>query len=151
MKDAQDLYFKRYAWPKPLNPSFIPPHDLEMVVVIPSFKEPEVNQAVNSILSCQSNKRIIILVIINEPENASPEIIAANNKSEDSLEQSDHNSNIQLICNRIILPEKKAGVGLARKVGLDEAAMWFEKIKKDGILICFDADCVCESNYLDSI
>ena len=49
------------------------------------------------------------------------------------------------------LPAKKAGVGLARKIGMDEAARWFNAISKNGIITCFDADSTCERNFLQEI
>jgi hypothetical protein len=50
------------------------------------------------------------------------------------------------------LPEKSGGVGLARKLGMDAAISIFnygDKSKK--LLICLDADCVVEKNYLTEI
>lgn len=51
------------------------------------------------------------------------------------------------------LPAKHAGVGLARKIGMDEAARRFDDIGRsaEGIIICYDADCCCARNYLCSI
>ena len=50
------------------------------------------------------------------------------------------------------MPQKHAGVGLARKIGMDEAVSRFAKIKQDkGIIVCFDADCTCAPNYLIEI
>lgn len=50
------------------------------------------------------------------------------------------------------LPKKQAGVGLARKIGMDEACWRFEKIRKeDGIIVCFDADSRCDLNYFREI
>mgnify|MGYP000165069255 CR=1 FL=1 len=49
------------------------------------------------------------------------------------------------------LPKKHAGVGLTRKIGMDEAVMQFHSIDKDGIIICLDADCEVESNYFVEI
>jgi hypothetical protein len=50
------------------------------------------------------------------------------------------------------LPEKDAGVGLARKIGLDISLKLFDygnSTKK--VLICLDADCLIEKNYLKAI
>jgi hypothetical protein len=48
--------------------------------------------------------------------------------------------------------EKDAGVGLARKTGLDEALKIFNyKDKTPKLLICLDADCTVKSNYLNEI
>jgi len=48
--------------------------------------------------------------------------------------------------------EKDGGVGLARKTGMDEALKIFNyKIKGPKLLICLDADCTVEHNYLNEI
>jgi len=50
------------------------------------------------------------------------------------------------------LSEKEGGVGIARKIGMDEALTIFDytaDISK--LLICLDADCTVENNYLDAI
>jgi len=51
------------------------------------------------------------------------------------------------------LPPKQAGVGLARKIGMDEALRRLDDAGQDreGLMVGFDADCRCERNYLTSI
>lgn len=50
------------------------------------------------------------------------------------------------------LPEKDGGVGLARKIGMDLALNQFDyKSNSKKIMICLDADCTVEQNYLTSI
>jgi len=50
------------------------------------------------------------------------------------------------------LPEKTAGVGLARKIGMDLALTIFDYSKEGKkILICLDADCTVEKNYIEKI
>lgn len=61
--------------------------------------------------------------------------------------------NIGLIdASSVVLPEKEGGVGFARKIGLDLGLtrLDYESSKKK-ILVCLDADCEVESNYLESI
>ncbi|MEM7011362.1 MAG: hypothetical protein AAF585_07750 [Verrucomicrobiota bacterium] len=50
------------------------------------------------------------------------------------------------------LPKKHAGVGLARKIGMDEGCRRLVSVdNEDGVLICFDADSRCDPNYLVEI
>ncbi len=50
------------------------------------------------------------------------------------------------------LPEKNAGVGLARKIGMDLTLTIFNyNNEKKKILICLDADCTVDNNYLTEI
>lgn len=50
------------------------------------------------------------------------------------------------------LPRKHAGVGLTRKIGMDEAVHRFGLADNPrGIIVSLDADTVCDSNYLRAI
>lgn len=50
------------------------------------------------------------------------------------------------------MPEKTGGVGLARKIGMDLALTVFDySIQKKKILLCLDADCTIEKNYLQEV
>jgi hypothetical protein len=50
------------------------------------------------------------------------------------------------------LPQKDAGVGLARKIGMDLALLIFDyNSPGKKILVCLDADCTVESNYITEI
>jgi len=56
------------------------------------------------------------------------------------------------IIKNLALPRKHAGVGLARKIGMDEAVRRLELVNNSqGIIICFDADSKVDSNYLVEI
>ncbi len=50
------------------------------------------------------------------------------------------------------LPEKNGGVGLARKLGMDLALSILDfKSSNKKILVCLDADCTLEKNYLTEV
>lgn len=49
------------------------------------------------------------------------------------------------------LPPKQAGVGLARKIGMDAALQRFSTIDHDGLIVCLDADCTVSPNYLEEL
>jgi hypothetical protein len=97
-----------------------------------------------------------IIVIINDSESDNAATKTLNQKTyEQALEWSEKNSCLRRKF-RIIyqgdLPKKFAGVGLARKIGMDEACYRFEKARlKKGIIVCFDADSRCAENYLIAI
>lgn len=99
---------------------------------------------------------IEVLVIINDSEMDADSTKATNQKVyEQALKWSKKNSTLRMqfrILYQGDLPTKFAGVGLARKIGMDEACYRFEKIKKKrGIIVCFDADSLCQPNYLVAI
>jgi hypothetical protein len=50
------------------------------------------------------------------------------------------------------MPEKTGGVGLARKIGMDLALTIFDYLNpKKKIIVCLDADCIIEKNYIEEI
>lgn len=144
------IYLERYAWPNPVFPSFNPPSDLGMVVVLPAYKEPEIEVALNALNECIAPKMsVLILIIVNESEDESKESSTINRKCLDSIKK--FNSKYPILSTLQILPPKKAGVGLARKIGMDEAVRILRKCNQDGVIVCYDADCRCDSNYLVEI
>ena len=151
-----DTYFKRFQTGK----FFIkenPAEDLFLSIVIPAYNEDELCKSLQSILDCQlPEKSVEVLVILNSSESTPTEIILKNRETYQKAKQfAEHNSTKKLkfcILNIENLPKKFAGVGLARKSGMDEALQRFNSINKpDGLIAGFDADALLEKNYLRQI
>lgn len=144
------LYLERYAWPHELFSDYQPPPNLSLIVVIPCFKEPDLIGALESLNGCDKpHGEVLVIVVVNESEDASPEIKAANELTLKQLKV--FRSAYPLLISHQQLPAKKAGVGLARKIGMDEAVRIFRRSGNDGGIVCYDADCRCDTNYLDEI
>ena len=144
------VYLDRYAWPVELFPGYQPPENLSMVIVIPCFKETDLIGALDALNACTPpSHELLIIVIINESETCSNDIKKLNEQTLKQLKS--YKSNYPLIFSHQKLPEKKAGVGLARKIGMDEAVRIFRKVGNDGAIVCYDADCRCDITYLDEI
>ena len=144
------LYLERYAWKEALFPDYQPPDSLGMIVVIPAYKEVSIEQALKSLSNCLlPSSDVLIIVLINEGEDESAEISSINSDCMETVKV--FNSPFQILYSYQKLPTKKAGVGLARKIGMDEAVRIFNKVDHDGIIVCFDADCTCETDYLVEI
>ncbi|MFT6868239.1 MAG: glycosyltransferase involved in cell wall biosynthesis [Cyclobacteriaceae bacterium] len=143
------LYLDRYGWPQSEFPEFIPDKNLEIIVIIPCYNEPDLIKSLRSLEACTSSENVLVMVIINESEFESDYLIENNRRTIEEI--SSNNFTIPILSKLIPLPDKKAGVGLARKIGMDEAVRKFESIKKDGIIVCFDADCLCAPNYFEEI
>lgn len=145
----KNLYLERYAWPSiglheqiAGNPGII--------VVIPAFCESEIDLALRSLHQCTPpGQEVAILVIVNEPKDATAEVVALNEAS--LYKASQVKTTFAQYTAHVRLPPKKAGVGLARKIGMDEAVRFFESRGGDGTIVCYDADCTCEPNYLRAI
>ena len=145
------IYLERYAWKEAVFSEYLPDSDLKMVVVIPCHNEPKIAKALLSINQCRLPCKILVLVVVNESEEQHQEVSIQNEKTVTSIKQLQGTLAYELQYVYEKLPPKKAGVGLARKIGMDEAVRFFERLGIDGIIVCFDADCTCESNYLEAI
>jgi len=130
-----------------------PTQDLSIIVVIPCFNETQLIKSLESLNNCNlPNGWVEIITVINDSEISSNTIKETNAKTLKLAEQwatlNAKNGISYYFINANNLPDKEAGVGLARKIGMDEAVIRFEQINKDGIIACFDADSACASNYL---
>jgi hypothetical protein len=156
-RTLNNLYLTRYAYPVEFLTTKIPALDLGIVIVIPSFAEKNLSLTLKSINNCQSaGCSVEVIVVINHPEYSKEEIVLLNKKTLSSLRLWAEKSEQPWLKFHFIpafdLPFKKAGVGLARKIGMDEAVRRFSKINNSrGIIACLDADCLCDPNYLVEI
>jgi hypothetical protein len=97
-----------------------------------------------------------VIIIINHSETAPAQVKAKNQKTyEQAILWAHENNQPHLKFYPLLLDDlsrKHAGVGLARKIGMDEACYRFERIyNKKGIIACFDADSRCDVNYLQAL
>jgi len=152
----KNIYLDRYAWPGPLIADK-PDKRTKIIVVIPCFNEPDILESLQSLYNCDPiNCFVEVIVVINHGEHADQKIKEFNITTVAKIKKwkNDHKKpgmSFHLI-KAYNLPKKHAGVGLARKIGMDEAVRRFEYInEKKGIIACFDADCICSSNYLKEI
>lgn len=129
---------------------------LKMIVVIPAFNEPDITKTLLSLYNNElPNWPTEIIVIINYSEDCNPQIKEETHHTIQKVEKwmNEHRSD-QLQFHYIFvgdLPKKHAGVGLARKIGMDEAVQRFEQLDNDGIIVNLDADCTVSNNYLNTI
>ena len=152
MKNTASTYFKRFGGRPPLIPT-APPADLKVVVVIPCYDEPDLLTTLRSLDACRAPRYPVeVIVIVNEPENASDSIRQRNTRTVEEarawLKQRPAHPLTFQVLPVTVLPAKHAGVGLARRVGMDEALHRFAAIDYDGWIVCLDADCEVEENYL---
>ncbi len=131
-----------------------PNKNIGIIIVIPCCNEPNLTTALASIEKCiQPNCDVEIITVINSSKNADNKIITQNkntlSEAKNWLKKLTNKKYNYFFIEENELPIKIAGVGLARKIGMDEAVRRFEKInKKEGIILCFDADATCDNNLL---
>ncbi|MBR9831132.1 glycosyltransferase family 2 protein [bacterium] len=133
-----------------------PSQNLLLSVVIPVHNEPDILSTLKALANCEpTNGRVEVILVINASEQASENVKQQNLHIVNIIEKFVASYSGELDFHYILnndLPQKHAGVGLARKIGMDEAVSRFAKIKQDkGIIVCFDADCTCAPNYLIEI
>ncbi len=130
-----------------------PEENLEVVVVIPGFNEPDILGILNSLADCDApHCSVEILVVINSGENPDHEVLQMNEGRKNDVRKFSADLKIDwLRCYMIEaddLPKRHAGVGLARKIGMDEAVNRFETVNNhDGIILNVDADCKVDKTY----
>ena len=131
------------------------------VIVIPVFNEPSILTSLKCLQNCSTtNKPVEIISVVNFSEKADEATKAYNRNTFTQIQAfaEKHNtghSSTNLRFRTIIaanLPKKHAGVGLARKIGMDEAVRRLIMSEQpNGIIAGFDADSECSPNYLQAI
>ena len=142
------------------------------IIVIPALAE--LDNIKKLLLSLSENEEsyfnnTLILFVVNNTISASEEIKSNNmltieflnnltsNDSSDKLSESIISSGLQTAYIDAStagkeMNDKDGGVGLARKIGMDIALKYYDyssNLKK--ILVCLDADCTVEKNYITAI
>ena len=150
--NAVESYFRRFGLYGPLI-SKSPAEDLRLVVVIPCFNEPDLLSTLESLwIGERPESSVEVIVVINTACDASPAVQRQNESTHrDALAWSKTHSDAKFICHPLLMQDlapKHAGVGLARKIGMDEA---LRRVEIDGTIVCFDADSQCDWNYLRAI
>ncbi len=125
-----------------------------ITVVIPSYNELHLGNSLSSLSKCSRPECAVeVIVVINYPEQSPDEVLQNGYQCVELVKDFDLQlSNLKFrffAIEAFNLPRKHAGVGLARKIGMDEAA--WRLLGSDNpykIIACFDADATCSENYL---
>ena len=148
----------RYFQQQTLFPPLIqkkPSLNLGLVLVIPAREEPRLLGTLMGLTHCTlPNCDVEVIVVINGSERdgenfrlSQAELAAQARDWAASLPEKSRLRFHIIECPD--LPPKQAGVGLARKIGMDEACFRLEKVGNPaGVVACFDADSRCDANYL---
>ena len=133
-----------------------PEADTGIIVVIPSYDEPDINKVIDSLTQAEKPEcNVEVIVVVNAPQNASLCSLEQNRNTLSDIESRKNDKNIWF---RLFSLDIKPGViqgwgvGLARKTGMDEALRRFCAINnRFGIITNLDADCRVEKNYFTTI
>jgi glycosyltransferase involved in cell wall biosynthesis len=126
-------------------------------IVIPCYNEPELLQSLESLKECSLPNTVVeVIILINHAEDAPLEIknfnMATKAEADCWIQENNSNKLIFFAIGPVELRKKWAGVGLARKTGLDEAVLRFNHFNNtSGIVVSLDSDSLVEPNYLIEI
>jgi hypothetical protein len=135
----------------------IPGKNTGIIIVIPCFNEPCLINTLEALWNCQrATVAAEVIIVINHSTNTQSDIQEQNEKTRKEAKNWIDKHQDPFLAFYLIyeprLPEKFAGVGLARKIGMDEAVYRFNLIDNlQGLIVGFDADSVCDSNYLSEL
>ena len=128
-----------------------------LIIVIPSFNEEEISITINSLFFDQQPHyfNVEIIVLINNSLDASLKIKDTNRSTLHFLKDfanKNNTSNLSLHSLYVAdLKPKHAGVGWARKIGMDIALRRFMNSSNNGVIVGLDADAEVSPNYFNSI
>lgn len=129
----------------------------DMVMVIPCYDEPGLFETLENLRECERpDAAVLVLIVVNSGVLAGEDVVRQNRATYEE---------VRLFAGRYNtpgfgffpllfegLPRKHAGVGLARKIGMDLAVEHFHrKGKGHGMIVSLDADCTVSANFLTSI
>ena len=135
----------------------LPSERFRYAVVIPVYCEPHFISTLESLWNCQRPVgHVEVIMVVNSAEDADCEIIDSNKATIDFVNQwiaGHYDSTMQFfVIQKLNMPARDAGVGLARKTGMDEALYRFNLLNNpNGFILSFDADSQCDANYFTAI
>jgi hypothetical protein len=130
---------------------------LYFIVVIPAYFEDKILNTLNSLKNTSAPAgHVEIIVVVNYSDRESEENKLFHIRSYHELKiWCKSNSTLRMRFYPMLaadLPSKHAGVGLARKVGMDQACKRFNQIgRPEGIILSFDADSKVTPSYFTAI
>ncbi len=151
-----DSYIRKHC----LFPSLIsknPDKDLNIIIVIPCYNEPDIEKSLLSLSNCSKTKKAVeVVIVINSSEESASNILEQNKLTEKILQKKLPDLSNEWLKFHVVhkskLRAKHAGAGFARKIGMDEAIRRFNFANNpNGIIVSFDADSLCDTNFLVSV
>lgn len=152
---ADNYFTKVKNYVKDYNLNLIKKYNI--IIVIPTYNEPDFLVTLKSLYAnIFSDFNVLLLIVVNSPELSLQHIIKQNKttiKEINNFTNTHHHQNLDIeIIQACNLPEKIAGPGLARKIGMDLALQYFDSVNlTSGIIVSLDADTTVQTNYFQTI
>ena len=129
----------------------------DAIVIIPVLNDPDVFDTIDSLRQCSCEEgNVGVIIVLNHSEGATELEKQTNCKLASDLQLYIDEKKTVGVCFEIMeafdLPAKYAGVGFARKLAMDAAALFFYEQKKfESPILSLDADTLVEKNYFDVV
>lgn len=150
LQSLQAFYRQRFAAEYSLEPLKISP-STKVIIVVPAYYE-NPDYLLKSIEQCAltNPNEIALIWLVNQAEG--DEHYDFHKKQVLELKKRKLANELKIYPYAVLdLKSKQAGVGLARKIGMDLALETFAAIDFDGLIVCLDGDCKVSGNYLHSL
>ncbi|NKC14541.1 MAG: glycosyltransferase family 2 protein [Gammaproteobacteria bacterium] len=134
-----------------------PLQNLTLSIAIPAYHEPDIIGVLENLYRCTPpGCGVEVLVGINQPETAPAQLIAAHKAQTDTVNTwAGAHRRAAWRAHAVHLPPlpaEHAGVGLARRLIMDEALRRLHQAENTrGVIVCLDADCRVDGNYLEAL
>jgi len=131
--------------------------NLALTTVIPCMHEPAMLELLDHLRSRDMpDAAVEIIVVINHPCDAPDAVRQSNARTLDQITVWQRKHNHPIFKVHVIaatgLAKQACGVGIARKIGMDEAMRRFASLERaDGIIASLDADCLVSTNYFTAL
>ncbi|HKL67928.1 MAG TPA: glycosyltransferase family A protein, partial [Bacteroidales bacterium] len=131
-----------------------PDKNTGIIIIIPAFDEPGIIFTLRSIEKCYKPPcPVELIVLVNAPAGSNDEQLRQNKLTMSELSKwksGKSNNSISLhYYDTGLRNDRQWGVGMARKMAMDEALRRFNDIDNPGgVIVSLDADCRVSENYL---
>ena len=148
-------YLKKRGVAGPWKISPEPSLKFDQTVIIPAYGESEYLPKMLASLN-ENNpsllKNTLVVVVVNNAENSPEEIHRDNQHCLELINSSDYQYSLGIVdafSKGLALSPKQAGVGLARKIGMDLVLPHLAT--PQSLLFCTDADTIVDKRYLEKV
>tara|TARA_R110002096_G_scaffold135456_2_gene287247 strand:- start:152812 stop:154053 length:1242 start_codon:yes stop_codon:yes gene_type:complete len=152
-KDQVSFYNNRFAYSREQFIASTPNSELKVCLVVPAYNE-DISGFLRGLntIDCSLPNQLEIIIVLNHSVQEKNEIKERHEQQFQEFHDTELKAGIKVhFIKAFDLKSKHAGVGLARKIGMDEAVKRFESLNYPGLIVCLDADCKVKQNYFDSL
>ena len=148
-------YLKKRGITSPWEIDLKPDKKFHQAVVIPAYGEAELLP--HTLTSLDKNDALIlkdtlVIVVINNAVHSVESILKNNQTTLNNLKSTQYNYTLGIVdatSSGFELPDKQAGVGLARKIGMDLSLPHLSS--PESLIFCTDADTIVSKNYIEKV